>query len=355
MPNTGHYTIEDLLDIKFQSVVEFGMETISEVLERDLDAHNEIMEEMIEDLAEIDTDRRRIYGTSATNPMQKVNEHGRAPTQKQTVGDEVEFPLERFQSAVGWTGDWFRQNSPNDMAQAMLTIQKGHRQRVQTEIKRALMHSANYTMRDYLNDEVTLNVKRLVNADGAPIPDGPFGESFDGSTHSHYNAESSLTNQGLIDSIDDVVEHGHGGQIVVYINRADEQTVRGLSDFTKYEDPRLILRATDTPEERIDITQLDNRAIGIFDKAEVWVKPWIPQNYALILDVSGGNESSAERPLLYRQRENEALRGLRTVAEIDDYPLQTETMQVEFGIGVWNRTMGAVHYFNNSTYQDPSF
>lgn len=348
---TGHYTIEDLLEVDFQSVAEFGRQTIREVLQRDLEAHNEIMEEMVSDLADVDTDRQRIYGSSSNGDMVEVDEHGRSPTQKETHGATVAFPLRLFQYSLGWTEKWMRTNTPADMAQSTISAEKSHRRRVQDEIRRAIFESSNYTFQDHLVDNVDLDVKRLVNADGAPIPDGPFGETFDGSSHTHYLANASLTNAVANSLVDHIVEHGHGQNVKIYINRADATAWKGLSDFNEYEDPRMIFRASDVPDERVDITQLDNKAIGIFNAAEVWVKPWIPQNYALCIDIGGDSEP----PLVFRQRDAESLQGLRTAAEIARFPLITEHMEAEFGLGVWNRTNGAVLQFNNSTYQDPSF
>lgn len=350
--DTGSYTIEDLLAARHQSAAEFGLETIQEVLQRDVEAHNMIVEEMLGDLSDTTTERQRKYGTSVGGDMHEVDEHGRAPTERQTAGATVGFPLRQFQFALGWTGKWFEQNTPADMAQATQAAEKAHLRRIQREIQRAVFLSSNYTFTDFLVDEVDLSVLRLVNADGADIPDGPNGEEFDGSSHTHYLAVDGLDQDTARDLIQDIVEHGHGQDVKVVINRADEAAWRGLADFQEYRDPRLILGTEeDKPRQRADITRLDNRAIGIFDAAEIQVKPWGIADYAFCY--SAGVEDD-QRTLALRQRTQQSLQGLRFAAEINAFPLHAEYMEAEFGFGVWNRTNGAVLYTGGAAYVDPT-
>lgn len=346
---TGTLTISDLLAARFQSVADFGLDTIQRILAADIAAHNAAVQDMVGDLCELTTDRQRIYGTSVGGEMVEVDEFGRSPTQKAAPGSTVAFPLNLHQYAIGWTRKWFQTHTPAEMAIATQAAQKAHLKAIQKSIKKAVFLSANYTFRDYLVDNVDLAVKRLVNADGAGIPEGPNGELFDGSTHTHYDAINGLTAVALTSIIDDVVEHGFGGRVRVVISRTDETTVRGLTGFTPYVDPRIIYRATDTPGQTLDITRLDNRAIGIFGAAEVWVKSWGIANYAFAYDAG-----SPMKPLCYRQRSATTMTGLRIAAELDTFPLLAQYMEAEFGIGVWTRTNGAVLYFGAGVWADPT-
>lgn len=350
--DTGSYTISDLLAARHQSAAEFGLDTIRETLQRNLQAHNELTEDMVGDLCDVDTDRQRKYGTRVAGDMQEVDEHGRAPTQKEKAGATVGFPLRMFQFNLGWNAKWFQNHTPADMAQAVVAAEKAHVRRIRTEIQKAIYLSSNFTFTDFLVDNVDLAVKRLVNADGAGIPEGPNGEVFDGSAHTHYNAVDGLTNTAGRNLVDDVVEHGHGQDVVIVINRADETAWRGLADFQEYRDPRLILGTeADKPRERADITRLDNRAIGIFGAAEVHVKPWGVASYPFCY--SRGVEED-QRTCQLRQRQSESLQGLQLRAELDAYPLHAEVMEAEFGVGVWTRTNGAVLYTGGAAYTDPT-
>lgn len=346
---TGTFDISSLMAVRFQSAAEYGLDTIERVLRADIAAHNEVVAGMVGDLCEMTTDRQRIYGSSADGEMQEVDEFSQAPSQRNLVGATVGFPMKPFQYNLGWTEKFLRRATPADVAQLTLAAEKAHLRKIALEIKKAIFLSANYSFSDKLRDKVVLGVKRFVNADGDPIPDGPNGETYDGSTHTHYSAHSGWDATALLAAINDIVEHGHGGQVRVAINRADEAAVAALTGFKAYADPRLVYRQTDTPGQTIDITRLDNRAIGLFGAAEVWVKPWAIDDYAFIWDVADPN-----KPLCYRQDTVQTLQGLRIAAENSNYPLFARFMEAEFGVGVWTRTNGGVHYIGAGSYADPS-
>lgn len=346
---TGTHDISTLLATRYQSAADYGQDKIAAVLAADVAAHNAVMMEMVSDICEVTTDRQRRYGTSISGEMVEVDEYGRAQTQVAKPGATVGFPLRLNQFAIGWTEKWMQTHTPADMAIATQNAQKAHMRAVVRDIKRALYGATNYTFYDHLVDNVELAVKRLVNADSANIPDGPNGETFDGSTHTHYNANATLTAAALQANVEDVIEHGHGSMVRLAIARADETAVRALSGFTAYPDPRIIYRATDTPGQTVDISRLDNRAIGIFNGAEVWVKPWAIANYHFAWDAG-----ATDKPLAFRQRESAALQGLRIAATLNTYPLVAQYMEVEYGIGVWTRTNGAILYSASGTWADPT-
>jgi hypothetical protein len=346
---TGTHDLSTLLEARNQSVADYGLDKIMPILRSELAVHNGIVRTLTSDLAVTTTDRQRKYGTSIAGDMYEVDEYGRAPTQLAKPGDTVGFPLKRFQYAIGWTQDWFERKTPADLAIAVQAGERAHLRMISREIKRALFLSANYTWDDFLVDGVDLSVKRLVNADSANIPEGPNGESFDGATHTHYIGEASLTAAFLTAWITDLVEHGHGNRVMVAISRTDEAAVRALTGFVAYTDARLT-QATSTvnANQALDITRLDNRAIGIFAGAEVWVKSWMMANYVFIWD------AGSEPPLVIRTNQNSNLSGLRVAATNSMFPLYAQYMQDDFGVAVWNRTNGVAAYFANATYADPT-
>jgi hypothetical protein len=333
-----------------------NMDRVIQALGQELAAHNGIMLEMVGELCDVSSDRLRVYGSRSAGSMVKVDEYGRGPTQVAMPGDTAGFPLDKYQYAIGWTDTWLKIKSPADMAVKVQGAEVADKQAVQYEIKRAIFLSANYSFTDHLVDNVLINgasgIKRLMNADSSSIPTGPNGESFDGATHTHYNGFATLTAPNMITNINDVVEHGFGGNVKVYISTSNEAAVRALTpDFSPYLDPRLMVgavAANQVAAPRLDITRLDNRAIGIIGAAEVWVKPWIPAGYQFAFDAAG------PKPLLLRQREQDALQGLRIAGEIPVYPLIAQYMEREFGVAAWNRLNGAVGYFANATYADPT-
>lgn len=345
---TGTHDINDLLAVDFQTAEEFGLDDLARVLQRDLDAHNTVVNEAVKEMAEITTEKEGVYGTSADGEMQEVDEYGKAPTQKEEVGSRVAWPLRLFQYNLGWTAKYLQVATPADLAQSQLNAETAHWRAILRDIKRAIYGSANYTYRDHLINKALLDIKRFVNADGAGVPNGPNGETFDGATHTHYDANNGWAVTPLTNFINDVIEHGHGGAVKVAINKADETAVRGLSGFVAYPDPRIVYRATDTPGQTLDISRLDNRAIGIFGGAEIWVKSWALDNYPFTWD-----SADPRKPLRFRQREQTTLQGLRLAADNKDYPLYVKFQEAEFGVGVWTRTNGAVLYVGAGTWADP--
>lgn len=329
------------------------MDNIIEVLNRDLAAHNRIMIELVSGLCEVTTDRQRIYGSSVSGEMQEVDEYGQAATQRSTQGSTVAFPLRKFQYPLGFTRRWLAMNTPADLAEVFLAAQKAHRRRVERQIKRAFFLKTNYTFQDHLVDNVDLGVKRLINADGAPIPNGPQdGEVFDGAVHDHYTAEATLSTGGVDILIDNVIEHSLGADIKIGINRTDEADWRALTGFVPYADSRLeVFRnstSPDVPFVRLDQSVTVNRAIGLYNAAEVLVKSWVPATYAACWD------NGWSKPLAFRQDQVATFQGLQMVAEETSHPLLAQYMEAFFGVGVWERTAMACLFFANATWVDPT-
>lgn len=349
MKKTGTLALSDLLAVQNTTIVEYGMEPLVEVVRNDLEVHNRLATDMVSDLAEVTGDVMRAVGESEAIEMVEVDEFGRAQTQKPAGGGNLGIPLRMFQAAIGWTRKWFELKSPADMARVQLAVQRAHKARIIRQIKRAIFVSANYTFRDFLATKVMLPVKRFLNADGMAIPDGPNGETFNGATHTHYLASAALDVTAARALIRTVVEHGHGQAVRVIINQADEAAWKALAGFKEYVDPRLTLSsATDRIEApRLDTTRLNNRAIGIFEGAEIWVKSWGIANYAFCYDNQGA------KPLAIRTRNGQGT-NLRPAAELDAFPLHAQFMEDEFDVAVVTRTNGAVLYHAGGAYVDPT-
>lgn len=343
MPS-GTHTIADLQANRYQSAAEFGVSTIQAVLEADLAAYNRVQMEIDADLVATTTDRQRIYGASADGEMYEADEYDRGVAVKTAGGTTVGFPLKKFTKAVGWTRDYMLMATPADIAEAMLNVQAMEYRARRREIQRAIFGGANSTFRDrFVAPQVDLAVKAFVNADAAAIPSGPNGETFTAASHTHYDFldSASPTAAALTSLIEDVVEHGHGGAVKLNINRAAETAVRALTGFTAYTDPRLVLGTqANQPAQRLDLSRLDNRAIGIFGAAEVWVRSWVPAGYVFAYDASGD-----AKPLVRRAHPVAALNGLRIAARLEDYPLYADQMESYFGYSVWTRTNGAVLFY----------
>lgn len=348
--NLGILSMADMLRNRFQTPVQLGLDVINRSLTADLAIHNRITANVMSTFAENSADRRRRYGVSGELEFLKADEFTRSHTQKVVTGSEVEFPMEGFQAAIGWTAMFFRNKTVADMAMTQNAAKIGHVKSIRRELQRALFGATNYSVYDYRVDDIQLDIKRFVNADGAPIPMGPNGESFNAATHTHYLWNNGLTNSAAHALVNTILEHYQDGDIQIYINSADEAAWSALTDFKEFIDNRLTI-ATDTsvPLVRLNPRRMNDRAIGYFGAATIVVKPWAISDYAVGLDVAG------PKPLVVRTRDGSGPQ-LQTVATNVLFPLQADYMETEFGVGVWNRTNGAVlyHAAGASAYVDPT-
>jgi hypothetical protein len=341
----------DTLAASQQTIAQYGEDRAFEAINAALAAHNEIMNDLIGGggLVERTTDRQRRYGGADNMSMDEVDEFGRGDAQKIAAGVTLGFPLRLFDISVQWTRKYMQNGTTAELAAQFTAATDAHRKRVTREVKKAVFTPTNNTAYvDRLIDNVTLALRALVNADSQQIPLGPNGETFDGATHTHYLATASLTAANITSLIETVREHFATGTQFLYINRAQETAVRGFtSNFVAYLDARIIPGSgTTTAQGSLDKSNLYNRAIGIFDGVEVWVKPWVPANYMVTwIDTIP--------PLVLRER-NPGSAALVLAAEDEAYPLRCRTLEAEFGVGVWTRTAAAVLQTNNGTYQTPT-
>jgi hypothetical protein len=347
--NYGTLSVSDLLATTSQSVIQFGEDDVFNAIAADLAVHNARTNEMMGALVDITTDRRRRYGGVDQMEMVDLDEYGTPDAQKVSAGDTMDFPLGAAGIAVQWTLKYLKNNTPAELAAQYVAVRSADIRNLERALKRAIFTPTNRTVVDRLTDRTSLSVKALVNADGADVPLGPEGTSFDGSTHTHYLGTSSFVAADLTALIDTVIEHHNLGTPMVYINRAQEAAVRAFTGFTAYLDARLV--ATNTVNQArgtLDQMNPNNRAIGLFGAAEVWVKPWIPANYAF-----AWVSNNPARPIVMRVRNIGD--GLDLTADDESHPLRAQVMEREFGFGAWNRTNGAALRTNNATYAAPTF
>jgi hypothetical protein len=347
----GTYTLSDLRSNRFTSVMEFGIDNINAILQRDLASHNEIVVELMAELADRSTDKQRIYGASIDGDMVLVDEFARSATKKPAVGSGVGFPLNNHQYPVGWDERWVKRATVGELAERALAAETAHQKAIRREIKKALYLSTNYTFRDINSSPIAdLAVKRLVNADSMAIPNAPDGTTFTASSHTHYLGTATLTAAGFTAAINTVIEHGFGERIISAINYADEAAVRALTGFVPAQDFRIIPASTTAHTiETMNPGSYYNRFVGIFGAAEVWVKPWAIANYVFTWDAG-----SVMKPLVFREDTVAGFQGLRLAAQLDTYPLYAQYFEAMFGLGCWNRTNGSSWYFANATYADPT-
>jgi hypothetical protein len=206
---------------------------------------------------------------------------GTPDAQKVTAGSNVGFPLRLYGGSLQWTRKAFQNMMASEFAAQVTGMMDADKNVVIRQIKRAIYTPTNTTFADRLVDGVSLPVKALVNADSAPIPLGPNGEVFNAASHTHYLFTASFVAANLSSLISTVTEHYGNGNIIVCINQADEAAVRAFTGFVAYIDPRLMnLTTAITARDSLDnLVNIYNRRIGLYQGAEIWVKPWVVAGY----------------------------------------------------------------------------
>jgi hypothetical protein len=343
-------TLETFLNDQNLRVTDFGEDRTYEAITMLLEAHNAITMELRSGLTETSTDSQRLYGGTDTVEMEDLDEYGTPDAQKVAAGENLGFPLRKTGAAVQWTRTFLMNAKVSQINATTQAVMTADLKRVSRDIRRAYMYATNYTFKDRFATNLNLPVKRLLNADGDPIPPSPYGDEFDGDTHTHYLATSSFTKAGLTALVETVLEHNANANIRVEINRAQETALRVVADFPDflpYTDARLI-QATDVTRASgdLDMNRVYDRAIGVYGPAEVWVKPYIPANYLSAYDMS-------MPPLVWRVPMGGS-GNLELVFEDEAHPLRARGWERNYGVGVWRRHSMAMLYVASGTWADPS-
>ncbi len=334
------------------NVLAFGEAEMNGFVQQILDAYRALKDDIVGDLVGYTTERETTYGTNATTgEMVDLDEYGLADAQKLPFAPaSVGFPLRKRGYTVQYTRDYLATTSPLEFARQVLGATEADERRIYAELRRSLLKATNNTTYvDRLTDLKTYTVRALVNADGNAIPPNPItGVSYDAATHTHYLATATFVAANLVSLIETVREHRPAASLRVYINSAQETTVRGFSGFNAYIDARIVYGTTaDRAAQTVDIANTEDRAIGFFSQAEVWVKPWVPASYVVCFDAM-----APEPVLAWRQPTGGHAQSvnLRLVANLDRHPLHAQAWEHIYGLAPWNRIAAAVMYVAGASY-----
>lgn len=351
---TGTYDLEWLKNQRAGTrLINLPLNEVQRVVETELAAHNRRAEQMIAAYA-VRVDRRDgvdATGNTLNGTMTRVDEYGRARTQTTGRPGDTGFPLERFQFAAGYTADFFRKRTGADLVAVLENAQAAHRKQLVTEIRDRLFSPVSYQFEDFLTDNKIITVKALYNADGSTPPTSPNLTDFSG-THNHYLGFTAYTEANFRALLNAVREHTDSGQVEMHISAANEGTVRTFTGFAPATDIQVTVNNGTTPTavRPLDTRNVNNRFIGRIDGADVFVKPWVFDNYAAAVDVSD--------PVLgIRHPDDREDEGLRPIGQIATFPLQSDYLGAEFGIGVRRRGGAAIGQFNAASagqYTDPT-
>lgn len=347
----GTISVADLLaTTNNASAADIGEDDVLQAFEDSLEAHNQLINELVDGLTERTTDQLRGAGALERMTMQEVDEFGTARAQKVTAGANLGFPLKLKGLSVQWTRTSLKNQTAREMATQLRAAEEADLREVIADVKRAIYTPTNSSFTDRLVNGIVIPVKAFANADGFPLPVGPNGETFDSATEDHYIGEASLTAAFLSAAINTVAKKYARNDIAVYVNQAQEAAVRALAGFIAYVDARVRISANvDTiPAPSLDNNDRNDRAIGYFDGAEVLVKNTLAlPNYLVI------HNRAARKPLAFRER-SPGSGNLALAFEDELHPLRARGIEREYGIAVQERGAMAVLYILNATYAAPT-
>lgn len=349
-------TLDDLQDTT-QTIANFGEEALSQRVAQALALHNAGMQEELRDFAVITDQIQFPYGTAFNSAMQELDEFGSPDVQKITAGGNVGLPLRFYGIAKQWTRHFVLNTPVNQLLAEMDDAADADIRNVRLQIGRRLLTATNLlSYFDRLQTRLTVDLRALLNADGQAIPPGPNGESFTAGSHTHYLAISGLTEAFAKSVVDTVVEHGVTGGMAIYIARADEAAWRAFTDFTPFVDVRIQQNdQTRYATGGLDVTNPGDRVIGLFDSAEVHVKPFIPANYMVAFDRGAGNDKALGIRTRGGSLGGDAYNGgFGTLYEADGFPLRARALGREFGVGVIGRHKAAAGYSGGASYVSPT-
>lgn len=324
-------------------VGDVGEQSVYDQIDAARIAHNRVTNEMFGDFVERSTDQLRQYGGTDSMTFDELDEFGRADAQKIAAGATVGFPLRNYGISAQRTRTNLLNVTVQEIVAEVSAVLDGDIRVLQRELKRALFYSTNISFLDRRVKNITIPVKRLVNADSMPVPLGPNGEVFTAASHTHYlfTAGTTLAAADVTALVLAIAEHYNNVQVVVNINAAQEAAVRALTGFTQIT-PTFVTPATSAAAivEAYDTRSIGDRKIGYFgpNYAEVWVKPWVPAGYLHAWGAGGPT------PVVMRTRAGGG--DLEVMFEDEKYPLRSRGWEREFGMGVWNRVNGAALYID---------
>jgi hypothetical protein len=356
MPNFGTYTLFDLQATTSTTVAQFGEENVWTALKNYLAAHNRISAEMVDEFCEFTTERLIGSGGITVGDFEELNELETPRAQKVVAGENLGIPMRNYAFGQQWTDLYFEEATPADLAAQFLGVLDADRRNIINQFNRAVYLSSNYTSVDIRKkDNASLPVKRLANADGFSIPPGPNGEVFTASTHTHYIARVGAFASTDLDALILTAQEHYPGMVRVAINSAQETAVRAFTGFSAVIDARLQVATTTTfAQGGLDVTNPGNRLIGIYNGAEIWVKPWALANYLFAWN------AGAPKVCSFRTRAPMGADGLngggqlRPIYRQRGFPLTMEGWSREFGISVTGRVAAAILYIGGTSYTDPT-
>lgn len=288
-------------------------------------------------------DHKFRYYLPADGEMQETSELGKPGESKVTGSWDVALPLRSWGDAVGSARVDLAYMTLSDYQRSIDGVVLRAQNTLRKEIMKALLDNVGYTFTDKLRG--SLSVVPLANNDAAIYP--PLAGGTTGAAANHY-AESGYLVSAISDTNNPIKTvsralrnrfsaNGHKRRRVVLIASNMQDKVEALTDFESVNLPGIQPGVTANQVIALP-ANIPGEIIGYCNEAYVSVWPWMPDNYALGIDIE------AEKPLQMRVDPGytNLPRGLSLVNVDENFPLSKSNWEWRMGIGVVNRLNGYV-------------
>ena len=345
---TGATSLQDFADAETR-LVKLPLDDIYDAVVQELEAHNLVVSEMISSLVETGTEREVGYGGKSDIEMREIDDMGNSRTQKSGKRYKMGFPLRKLNASVGWNKDAFLRMSVKDLQKKVLEVQTADLRELRRRLTAVIFKPISYTDGDIFGDNLDVTVKPFHNGDSDEPTPNPFGGSFTG-PHNHIFGSATLTGTLLDQDIANLLEHGHGSQVRILVNRTDLTTFQTLPKFYQALPSNIVPAAgTQHAVGNDEGVSTDNKFVGVYDFVEVHSRAYIPAGYYLITDIGDSN-----KPLYRRVSTIPELRGLHLAANSESHPIFVKTFDNYYGLGVKTRSNGVIRNFTNAVYTEPT-
>lgn len=291
------------------------------------------------------------YRVGSSNGFDDHTEYG-LPDVKRAATEGHLLPLKAYDRMLGWTYDYLkRARMPQiqaDIADAIKDARDKRRYAVLTRLlKRGDdsgatngLGSSGYSP-GFATDEASTSVDF--------VPPANEGTTF-ANTHEHCVGISGgvFTDAVFTDAYDELREHGHQAPFDFLVGPSDRATVEALSTFTLPGSSLLRLGSTQ------DVAVVGPEYFGVVgNHFQVREVRGIPQYYGFAYKSYG--RLSQRNPVRIRLAKNQSALAVAARPHpntSNNHPLQNMMLELEFGVGVADRTAGTPRYVNSETWAD---
>lgn len=338
----------NLKDVVNERVVGDVIPVVTEAIDRSIEEHNKVTEDMMALFVKKTTDFKVRYKSPVAAKLQPIDEHGRARKIKAAGYYEVGFPIRDAGIAMGDTRIALAKKTVKEVNDQLANLLQSDQRWLRDQILAAMFDNAGYTFADPEFGDVA--VKGLANNDATTYLIRAGAEA--GETANHYRFVATLNDAGnpfasLYRDLTKRPENGGGGQVISFIAGNLEDEVMGLADFIEAGDPDISYgSASDQLTGRFGVS-VPGEVIGKSNRN--WIVRWdaLPDNYVISTITTG------ERPLAMREHKEAELQGFNRVSDRNDDPYYESQYVRHAGFGAWNR-VGAIVTKVDSSYTVPT-